>query len=453
MGNINSMIRIRICGVSFHVVVALMVVVGMSSCNPDKRGQTGSLFKGEVDTTVSYYHQVAPIIANNCLGCHSEKGPGPINLTSFANVRFNAEMIRYVINRHIMPPWLADEQGWDFANKRGLAKNEIEIINKWIDKGQYKGDSLVVSPTPKMLNSERRKPDLVLHLNKNFFVHGNNTESFQKASFSFQIDSTFPVEAIEIVSKQMKVAHHASYVIKGQSNFSRSSEEFLLGNDLFKDSSVVMIGGWLPGTGAVRFPEGYGFYLPQKGEVDLEFHYTPSPVDLIDSAEIHIYKSTSPIKRTCTFLAIANDDSDCVLTPKPFQIEADQKRKFTIQYRIKQDLTVLAVTPHMHYLGKKYRASVADINGHISTIINLDNWKFSQQDQYLCKTFHKLAKGDNLIIEGEFDNTKSNLQNPNSPPQLVRPGWGARSEMLVLILMVTKYMPGDEKTEWATPAP
>ena len=437
----------------FFILVAAPFMLMLSSCQPDKRGLPGAVTGGVTDTSITYYKHIAPIIATHCLGCHTEKGPGPIDLRTYANISFNAEMIRYVINRHLMPPWLADHTGWDFANKRVLSPQELDTMNRWMDNGMYRGDSVVSRVPAQSIIFEGRKPDLVLHLAKNFFIKGDNHESFQKASFTFENDSAFPVEAIEIVSKQMKVAHHASYVIKGRSNFSRSSEEFLLGNDLFKDSSVVIIGGWLPGIGGLKFPDGFGFYMPRKGEVDLEFHYSPSPIDLVDSAEVHIYRATKPITRTCSFLTVANDDSDCILSPRPFEIEPNERKKFTMAYQVKQDYTVLIVTPHMHYLGKKYKASIIEPDGHINRMINLDNWVFSQQDQYLCNPFHKLSKGSTLKLEAEYDNTINNIQNPSSPPQLVKPGWGTRSEMMVLILMVTKYQPGDEFRTWKTNTP
>ena len=347
-----------------------------------------------------------------------------------------------------MPPWLADEHGWDFANKRVLSKPELETINKWIDNGLYKGDSIDNGFGAKYLVMEKPAPDIVLHMDKHFFIKGDNRESFQKTTFSFETDSLFAVEAVEIVSKQMKVAHHAAYVIKGRSKFSRSAQEFLLGNDLFQDTSVVMIGGWAPGAGATRFPEGFGFYLPKKGEVDLEFHYGPSPVDLTDSIEVHIYRAKKPITRTCTFISVANGDSSNKLSPPLFEIQPNSFQKFTMQYAVKKDLTVLAVAPHMHYLGKSYRASVISPDGHQSQIINLSHWNFSWQDQYLCQTFHHLEKGSTLKVEAEFDNTQDNLRNPNSPPKLVRSGWESKSEMLVFILLVTPYQAGDEAITW-----
>ena len=429
---------------AFLIVLATLLY----SCNPDKRGPSGRPNSGQVDTSISYYHQIAAIIATRCLSCHSEKGPGPINLASYANVSFNAEMIRYVINRRIMPPWLADEHGWDFANKRVLSKQEIGTINKWFDNGLYKGDSIAGVSQAKRLITEGPKPDIVLHMDKHFFIKGDNKESFQKATFKFESDSLFPVCAVEIVSKQLKVAHHASYAIKGISKFSRSAEEFLLGNDLFHDSSVVMIGGWAPGAGATRFPEGFGFFLPKKGEVDLEFHYGPSPVDLTDSIEVDIYTARKPITRSCTFISISNGDSICRLSPPLFEIQPNSFQKFTLQYTVKKDFTVLAVGPHMHYLGKSYHASVIAPDGQESSIINLAHWNFSWQDQYLCQTFHHIEKGSVLKVEAEFDNTKDNLRNPSNPPKLVRSGWESKSEMLVFILLVTQYKLGDETIRW-----
>jgi hypothetical protein len=430
-------------------VCAVIIITTLFSCRPDKH-RDGILAEGNTgDTSISYYKDIAPIIGARCLACHSEKGPGPINLTSYASVSFNAEMIRYVINRHIMPPWLADEHGWDFANKRVLTKQETVLINKWINNGLYKGDSIAVDYVAKYSQIEKPKPDIVLKMDKQFFIKGDNQESFQKATFSFETDSLFAVAAVEIVSKQMKVAHHAAYVIKGRSNFSRSAQEFLLGNDLFKDPSVVMIGGWGPGWGAIRFPEGFGFYLPTKGEVDLEFHYGPSPIDLTDSVEIHIYRAGKPITRTCTFISIANSDSLCRLNPPLFEIPPNQFKRFTMQYPVKKDYTVLAVTPHMHYLGKSYHATLIEPDGKESQMINLAQWNFSWQDQYLCQPFHKIEKGSTIKVEAEFDNTKDNLRNPNTPPKLVRSGWESKSEMLVFILLVTDYLPGDETKTWA----
>jgi hypothetical protein len=430
----------RVKGEAFFVSIIALASLLLFSCQPDKHSVA--------DASISYYQHIAPIIATHCLKCHNDKGPGPINLNAYANVRFNAEMIRYVINRHIMPPWLADDHGWDFANKRVLSTSEIDTINKWIDNGLYKGDSTAGPAVAILAGLENRKPDIIFCIDKPLFIKGNNRESFLKTSFPFKNDSAFPVEAIEIVSKQMKVAHHAYYVIKGKSGFSRSAGEFLLGNDLFKDTSVVMISAWAPGSGGITYPDGFGFYLPKEGEVDLEFHYGPSPIDLSDSIEVHLYKALKPITRTCTFLSIANDDSVCHLNPSPFEIQPDRKQKFTMQYTVSKDLTVLMVAPHMHYLGKSYHASVVESDGKESQIINLANWNFSWQDQYLCQPFHKLQKGNVLKVEAEFDNTRGNLKNPNNPPKLVRSGWETRSEMMVFILMVTPYMPGDELLTW-----
>ncbi len=428
----------------FYTAAALHVLV-LYSCHPDKRNAGTTSIKG----SVTYYHDIAPIITSHCMACHSEKGPGPINLGSYASVSYNAAMIKYVVNRHIMPPWLADGQGWHFANSRVLSQHETDMINKWCDNGMYKGDSIAPEILPPALpDFGQRKPDIVLLLDKALHINGNNQESFIKTSFAFKSDSAFPVEAIEIVSKQMKVAHHAYFVIKGNSNFKRSQNQFLLGDDLFQDSSVVMISAWAPGSGGVHYPDGFGFYLPKAGEVDLEFHYGPSPIELEDSVEVHLYKARKPITRTCTFLSISGNDKANHLNPPVFEIPPYSRKKFTMQYRVAGNITVMMVAPHMHYLGKTFHVTATLPDGRTMPVINLSNWNFSWQDQYLCQPFHYLPKGSVLNITAEYDNTASNVRNPSNPPRTVHFGWETRSEMMVFILMITQYTPGDEQLGW-----
>ena len=59
----------------------------------------------------------------------------------------------------------------------------------------------------------------------------------------------------------------------------------------------------------------------------------------------------------------------------------------------------------------------------------------------------KIPKGSTIIAEGVYDNTKQNLNNPFSPPQLVLENNGsmkATDEMFQFIVTYLPYEPGDE---------
>lgn len=59
----------------------------------------------------------------------------------------------------------------------------------------------------------------------------------------------------------------------------------------------------------------------------------------------------------------------------------------------------------------------------------------------------KIPKGSTIIAEGEYDNTRKNLNNPFSPPRLVRDNDGsmrATDEMFQFIITYLMYQDGDE---------
>jgi hypothetical protein len=59
----------------------------------------------------------------------------------------------------------------------------------------------------------------------------------------------------------------------------------------------------------------------------------------------------------------------------------------------------------------------------------------------------KIPRGSTMIAEGVYDNTRQNLNNPFSPPQLVQEVQGsmrARDEMFQFIVTYVPYKEGDE---------
>ena len=60
----------------------------------------------------------------------------------------------------------------------------------------------------------------------------------------------------------------------------------------------------------------------------------------------------------------------------------------------------------------------------------------------------KVPKGSRIVAEGVYDNTKKNLNNPFSPPQLVTDQNGsmkATDEMFQFIITYLPYRTGDEQ--------
>ena len=103
--------------------------------------------------------------------------------------------------------------------------------------------------------------------------------------------------------------------------------------------------------------------------------------------------------------------------------------------------------PHMHLLGKSFRAFAVTPDGELIKLIHIPRWDFNWQMSYTFKQFVKLPKGTIIYAEGEYDNTINNSRNPNHPVKNVGLGWGTKDEMMNLVIYFVPYRLGDENIE------
>ena len=170
-------------------------------------------------------------------------------------------------------------------------------------------------------------------------------------------------------------------------------------------------------------------------------HYSPSSKDVIENSKILIYLSKKPVKRLVkTFILEEN-----AVVNEPFIIPKDTVIKFYQRSPIlPQDISLISITPHMHLLGKNFKAFAITPDGDLINLIKIDNWDFNWQMTYQFEKLMKIPKGSVIYSEAEYDNTRQNGRNPYSPPRDVTYGWGTKNEMLNLIFQYLDYQVGDE---------
>lgn len=127
----------------------------------------------------------------------------------------------------------------------------------------------------------------------------------------------------------------------------------------------------------------------------------------------------------------------------PLYIPADQTKTFVSKFTLNNTITVFAVAPHMHLVGKSIKAF--NVNGKDTTpIVSIPNWDFHWQRTYVMRQPLIFAKGSTIWGEGLYDNTAQNPNNPNSPPVAVSAGEGTKDEMMLVYFWVAGFVPGDE---------
>ena len=103
-------------------------------------------------TPPNYVTDVAPIVMENCAGCHRQGGVGPFALDSYIMLLGWSPMIREVILNKRMPPMQVDPYIGHSDDARYLDTEEMQTLVHWIDAGAPQGDDSA-DPLEELANS------------------------------------------------------------------------------------------------------------------------------------------------------------------------------------------------------------------------------------------------------------------------------------------------------------
>lgn len=411
---------------------------------------------------VTFYKDVAPIINTKCTPCHRPGEAAPFSLITYEDVAKRASFVKKVTQSGYMPPWKPDKHFSTFQNDRSLSKEEIATIAKWVETNVPKGK-------PGKQNQEilsryiegtqyNRKPDIVLKTSKSFLVKGDNQERFVVFKIPFELAAEANVEAIEFVSSNKKVIHHANfgfYPVPDKSIDIQNTTDHidLTESDRSKynqylpyKKQMTYYAGWIPGTSFESYPKDFGWVMPQRGVMLLTIHYSPLGKDAEDISGVNVFFKKTPVKRPVKVISLGSAGiGEKDITPY-FVILADSVATFKLKITTPQDQSLMYVWPHMHLLGKEFTAYAVTPAGDTINLVHIPDWDFRWQEIYKFKHLVKIPKGSILTITGTYDNTSDNPNNPNVPPQMVFSANNMKStdEMMTLIMVFLPYQENDE---------
>ncbi|MCF0049379.1 cytochrome c [Dyadobacter sp. LJ53] len=411
-----------------------------------------------------FYKDVQPIIHANCVPCHRTGEAAPFPLITFEDVSKRSKFIKQVVSSRYMPPWKADNHFNSFANDRSLSDKDIKTIVSWIDGGTPKGKQNLKAEQDLQARvnagtAYKRKPDLSLRMKEAFVVKGDAAERFVMFKIPFELGQEANVEAIEFTSNNKKLIHHANFAIHPVADPAidlNNSVDFVdlsgpSGDKYYEwvkyKKEMTYYGGWIPGTTVETYPEDMGWVMPKRGVVLVTVHFGPSSVDAESMDGVNIFFKTSPIKRKVKVISLGSGGIGEKDISPPFMIFADEVKSFRLRIANNQpDVSLLYAWPHMHYLGKEFKAYATTAAGDTIKLVHVPAWDFRWQEIYKYKKPLLLPKGAIVHVEGTYDNTAANPANPHSPPELVMSTGNMRSdqEMMTLILMYVERAAGDE---------
>lgn len=399
------------------------------------------------------------VFEKKCVSCHNTNHS--LNFLNKSVFSSTIKTMVSLVNNGTMPPWYADTLYSRFKNEHILNKREKKDLITWLNSPGAR--TAKINPPKNIV----RKPDLVLQVANGYVLPGDNKDHFVIFKIPYEIPHDTFVSSIEFVPKSsFKINHHLNYDIvpyndivesPGRQRILEVNQNGISVDSVYNNFGItnkngyapeqLYYGFWAPGMSATQYENPFSIFLPKKGFIITRLmHYSPSPIDVTDSCYFNIYfhkPNESKKYRKMQMLSVGSYFTD--ITP-PLILKPGEKGWFHSEQTVPSNIIVQSMLPHMHLLGKKFIA-YATYNNDTLPLVKIDNWNFEFQENYVFPDPIVLRKGTKIFIDGYFDNTSDNLQNPFSPPQTIlgEDGMLTNGEMLLLALMYINADVSDDK--------
>ncbi|MEL6276906.1 MAG: hypothetical protein AAFU03_17535, partial [Bacteroidota bacterium] len=348
-----------------------------------------------------------------------------------------------------MPPWKPDQEYSNFVGERGLTDEEIQLIADWVAAGTPQGNPDLEPPLPNFtVGSQLGTPDLVIEMEEEYIIEGNNLDDYRVFVLPTGLTEDKEIAAIEFRPGNTRAVHHAllAYETEGAAA-AMDAESPGYGYESFGGYGVPIQGsftGYTPGIQSIFYPEGIGITLPAGADLLMQVHYAPLPMDETDRSSLNIFfkNPSDPITRELQRLPTTPFDLDGGFLS--FSIPPDEVKAFHGTKNIEEDISLVAIYPHCHYLGQNWEIYAVTPTNDTISIISIPEWDFNWQGEYTFDRMKKIPAGSVMHVNAAYDNTTNNPFNPNSPPQTVTWGEGTTDEMYLVGMSYVPYQAGDE---------
>lgn len=391
--------------------------------------------------------QVANIIYKNCSSCHREGNIAPFTLMSYEDAVDNAFSIQTVVNAHIMPPWPPDPSFRHFANEAVLSQSDLDAINEWVDAGTPSGD-LSTAPSPPVFNNASQLDDIDETIQIPAYTTQFDVDEYRYFVIPSGYTETKYLNAIEVFPGDWSIVHHVDIYFDSTGHSAQMDADDPLPGFNYDTGYPALnyyVGGWSPGGNALRLPKNWGVRIPPGVDYVLEIHYAPGNQNKIDSTRVNFkfVNDTSVVRKVVVNTPIY--DFPPTLLNGPLKIQANEVKVFEEKSKpMTNDKSFIALSPHMHLIGRSYKVWFETVDGDSVNLVNIPDWNFHWQMYYQFQQVQKIPEGASIYGEALYDNTVNNPYNPNNPPILVKEGPYTTDEMLMTFMAYTDYEPGDE---------
>ncbi len=368
------------------------------------------------ESVVTYAEQVSRILQARCVSCHRPGEIGPMDLGNYDDASAWADMIVEVIDQGRMPPWHASESYGSFENDRRMPAEEIAVVKNWARAGATRGDASKEPAPMKFVSGWQlpREPDLVIPMSdKPFEVPEQGDVRYQYFVADPHLTKDTWVNGMEIVPGNSSVVHHILVFLREKGSNQRN---------LGAERGFLV--GYVPGTRAQPMQEGMAKLIPVNSELVFQIHYTPNGTAQSDLSKVGFLIADAK--------TITHEVQTTSSVQPNFRIppgEGDYKTS-AMQPEDLPNCELLSMSPHMHVRGKSFRYTAVYPDGNREILLDVPEYDFNWQTEYRLKEKKKMPSGTRMFCEAAFNNSSSNLNNPD-PDAWVQWGDQTYEEMMI----------------------
>jgi cytochrome c-type biogenesis protein CcmH/NrfG/mono/diheme cytochrome c family protein len=399
-----------------------------------------------VNNPVTFNRDIAPILFHNCLICHRPGESGPFPLLTYKDAKAHGRQIAAVTRSRFMPPWLPAPGEFKFADELRLSDAQLALIAKWVEQGAVEGAPADLPPTPKFVEGwQMGTPDVIVKAEKPYLLPASGNDQYWNFIFRTPAHQTRWLKGMEVRPGDKRVVHHAN-VLVDRMETARTQEsaagagfggmEIKIESEAFDPDSHFLF--WKPGTVPYTEPEGMALRLDRGTDLILNIHLQPSGKEEWIQPSLGLYFTNQPATRFPMLLQLEND--------RKLDIPPGEKHFLvTDEFTLPEDVSLLAIYPHAHYLGKDLQAFATFPDGTKQSLIHIPSWDLNWQAVFRYETPVELPAGTVVSMNYVYDNSDGNVRNPSIPPKRVIGGNSSTDEMAHLWLQVLPHgTPGQQ---------
>jgi hypothetical protein len=403
-------------------------------------------------TTLTYYHDIQPIIQAKCVECHNPDGIGPMPLETPQDVISYATLIASDVSAQIMPPWPPADTCNTYQRDRSLTTDQITTITTWVNGGTPVGDpsDQVTAPTPTGMS----RVDLTLQMPQ-AFQPNESPDDYRCFLIPWTPTTAQYVTGLGMTPGDPHIVHHAiAYIatadqIPAYQQLAAASNDGQPGWTCFGGPGSIgsqqqWLGFWVPGSLGADFPTNTGILVQPGSAIVLQVHYntnnvqpntTPAPDQTTVSVEL-----ADSVTTPAALVAFSDPTWTQGNMPIPAG-SADTTYNYSVDPTLgisklsvgvlsdNVPLTVYAAGLHMHTRGSVTKTLINRKNGSSDCMLDIPGWNFSWQGAYTFTQPEIINPGDKVYLECHWNNTAANQPYINgvqvAPTNL---NWGETTE-------------------------